>query len=163
MHNPFQLYSPQLLNALLKAGHGCFVRQTYKRGLAHFDREQKGAFLISYYNDKSKAQIHFEALKNDGNRFFYDVSEKGDLEKLQKAATQPKGYKIYAPLLLREWKPSDVLVVKVRKYIDYSLQWRAGSGDTVKTNLFTQFGEIFITLKLGIHEVKIPLSEIERL
>lgn len=163
MHNPFQLYSPQLLHALLKAGHKYFVRQTYSRGLAHFNEEQKGAFLISHYSDKSKAQIHFEALKNDGNRFLYDTFEKGHLEKLQTAATQPTGYKIYAPLLLQQWKPSDIMAGKVKIYIDHKLKWRAGRGDTVKTNLFIQFGEIFIALKLGIHEVKIPLSEIERL
>jgi hypothetical protein len=33
----------------------------------------------------------------------------------------------------------------------------------LKADLFVQFGELFITLKYGIHEVKIPLADIENI
>ena len=163
MTNPFQLYTPALLEALIKAGHKYFVRQTYKRGIDHFDEKIKNAFLLSHYNDVSKAQIHYEALNMDGKRFLYDISKSEDLEKLKIAAKQPEGYKIYTPMLLRPWQPSDIMKGKVRRYIDQKLKWRPDTSATVQTNLFIQFGELFITLKLGIHEIKTPLSDVEGL
>lgn len=163
MHNPFPFFSPSLLRALIKAGHKYFIRQTYSRGVDHFDENQKGSFLITHYNEKGRAQIHFDALKNDGNRFFYDITDQEHMEKLNVAATQPAGYRIYTPLLTKEWTPSKQLAGNMRKYIDNVLQWRPGRDETVKTNLFVQFGELFVTLKLRIHEVKIPLADLERL
>lgn len=162
MHNPFQRYTTQLLDGLLKAGHTHFVRQTYKRGIDHFD-PQKGAFLISPYNELSKANMHYEALKNDGNRFLYDVAENEHLKKLYIAATQPGGYKVYAPLLPAPWKPSDIIAGKIRRYINQVLHWQPRVKEGVNSNLFIQFGELFITLKSGSHEIKIPFSDIERL
>lgn len=163
MTNPFQLYTTELLQALIKSGHKYFVRQTYKRGIDHFDNGAKKAFLISHYNDISKAKMHHEALTLDGNRFLYDVSNGENLDKLKIAAAQPVGYKIYTPMLSNPWVPSDVMKGKVKRYIDQKLKWSLGRNDTVRTNLFTQFGELFITLKLGINEIEIPLSEVERL
>jgi hypothetical protein len=162
MHNPFPLYSERLLDALIKAGHKYFVRQTYKRGFDHFDTEQRGSFLITHYNDLNKANIHYEALTNDGNRFLYDISNSEHLEKLRVASRQPVGYKIYTPLLQQEWKPSPQIAQGIRRYIDYKLRWKPAREETVQTNLFTQFGELFITLKFRIQEVKVPLADIEK-
>ncbi len=163
MHNPFPLYSQRLLEALIKAGHRYFVRQTYKRGRNQFDTEEKGAYLISHYNDLNKATVHYEALKNDGNRFLYDISNTEHLEKLRVAALQPAGYKIYTPLLEQEWKPTEQLAKRIRSYINYKLHWRPGRSETVHTNLFLEFGELFITLKFRVYNEKIPLSDIERI
>ena len=163
MHNPFSLYSERLLNALLNAGHKYFVRQTYKRGLDHFDEQQKGAFLISHYNELNKATIHYEALVKDGNRFLYDIEKPEHIEKLRIASKQPEGYKIYSPLLTQEWTPSNDMRQKIRRYIDYKLKWRPSREETVATNLFIEFGELFITLKLRSYNEKVPLSDIERI
>ena len=161
MINPFQLYSPELLQALLKAGHTHFVRQTYERGVAAFQESKDKAFLISHYDNESRAGMHFEALAKDPYRFLYRVSDPGELGKLHIAAGQPPGFRIYTPMLLHSWKPSEWIKGKVRKYIDQKLAWQPGRSTGVKTNLFTQFGELFLTLKSGIHEVKIPLSDVE--
>ena len=115
MHNPLVLFSTDLLNSFIKAGHKFFVRQTYKRGIDHFDDTQKGAYLISHYNDINKATMHFEALKFDGNRYLYDISKEEDLQRLKIAAQQPNGYKIYSALLQQAWKPSDLMAGKVKR------------------------------------------------
>lgn len=162
MHNPFSLLSHELLDALVQAGHQYFVRQTYRRGLDHFDAGVRAAFLISHYTDKSKAQIHYKSLSSDPHRFLYDIEAPGHLEKLRIAAGQPEGYRIYSPLLQREWKPSGMMAQKIRNYIDDQLHWKPGKKQGVKTDLFLQFGELFITLKWKTTEVKIPLAEIER-
>jgi hypothetical protein len=163
MHNPLVLFSTELLNSLIKTGHAYFVRQTYKRGVDHFGEKQKGPYLLSHYTDISKATMHYESLNMDANRFLYDISKQEHLEKLKVAAGQPQGYKIYIALLQKEWTPSDIMKGKVRRYVDQKLKWHPGRNETVKTNLFIQFGELFITLKLGIREIKVPLSDIERL
>jgi hypothetical protein len=162
MHNPLQLYSPRLLNSLIRAGHKYFVRQTYKRGVNHFDAEPKGAFLISHYNDLSKAQQHYDALKDEEKRFLYDISNTEHLEKLKATAQQPTGYKIYTPLLLEEWKPSRDMAEKIRAYINHKLRWRPGREERVHTNLFLEFGELFITLKFRGYNEEVPLSDIEK-
>ena len=161
MINPFQLYSPDLLQALLRAGHRYFVRQTYERGSFQDAGTTQKAFLISHYDNASRANVHYEALVTDANRFLYDVSDPAHLEKLEIAASQPAGFRIFTPMLLRPWKPTEWIKGKVRKYIDQKLAWQPGRSTGVKTNLFTQFGELFLTLKSGIHEVKIPLSDVE--
>lgn len=156
------LFTEQLLSAFITNGHKYFVRQTYARGRDMFDLNNKGAFLISHYTDKSKAHIHYQALGGDAHRFFYDLDAPGHLQKLQAAARQPQGYRIYVPLLPKEWKPSEMMLQKIRKYIDSQLHWKPARKDGVKTDLFLQFGELFLTLKWKTTEVKLPLAEVEK-
>jgi hypothetical protein len=162
MHNPFPLHSQRLLDALIKAGHKYYVQQTYKRGINPFDAQQKGAFLITHYNNLDRALEHFEALKNDGDRFLYDVTNAEHFEKLKAVVQQPAGYKTCTPLLQQPWKPTVGLGQKIKRYIDSELRWIPGRNDTVHANLFIEFGELFITLKYRIHEVKVPLVDIEK-
>lgn len=164
MHNPLALFDTKVLNALQKAGHGYFVRQTYKRGIDHTDTELKGAYLITQYREQAKAQIHYDALGHDPARCIYDVSVVEQLEKLKTAATQPKGYRIYSALLKdKKWGPPPGMKEQIKGYISRKLNWQPKGSDTVNSDLFFQFGELFITLKWGSHEAKVPLTDIERL
>jgi len=161
MHNPFVLLSSRLLESLIKAGNTFYVRQTYRRGKNELDPLNKAAFLISHYSDYSRAKTHFDALDNDPNRFLYNINEPEHFEKLSRAATQPDGFKIYSPLIQQPWKPTPVIAAKIRAYINEKTNWTPSRNDSVKADLFIQFGELFINLKYGIHELKIPLVEIE--
>jgi hypothetical protein len=161
MHNPFVLLTVPLLESLLKAGNQFFVRQTYKRGKNELDPLNKAAFLFSHYTDYSRAKTHYDTLDNDPNRFLYNINEEEHYQKLFTAAGQPEGYKIYSPLVKQAWKPTPPIAARIRKYIDQKLTWSLGRNDSVKADLFVQFGELFITLKFGIHELKLPLADIE--
>ena len=163
MHNPFVLLTTRLLESLIKAGNTFFVRQTYKRGKNELDPLNKAAFLITHYNDYSRAKTHYDTLTTDPNRFLYNIVEQEHYEKLQVAATQPAGFKIYSPLIQQPWKPTPAIAAKIRTYISEKMNWTPGRNDVVKTDLFVQFGELFINLKYGIHEVKLPLAEIENI
>jgi hypothetical protein len=77
------------------------------------------------------------------------------------AASQPEGFHIYSPLVPQPWKPTAPIAAKIRNYINQKMNWNPGRSDAMKADLFVQFGELFITLKFGIHEVKLPLAEIE--
>ena len=161
MYNPFGLLSAKLLQALIQSGNTWFVRQTWKRGMDPQDTTQKGAFLFTHYNNAGRAHIHYDALAHDPNRFLYDSTLPDHYKKLETAAAQPLGFRVYSPLLEKEWKPSGLLSDKLRRYITGKLQWTPGRNDTVKAELFTQFGELFITLKNRGNRIKVPLSDIE--
>jgi hypothetical protein len=164
MHNPLVLFDQRTLTALKEAGHLYFVRQSYPRGIDHTNENQKGAYLITHYREEAKAQIHFDALGRDKGRFLYDLSNADHLQKLTKAAEQPEGYRIFAALLReKKWQPGNDMKGKIKRYISTKLDWKPKGSDTVNTNLFFQFGELFITLKWGSHKAKIPLSDLERL
>ena len=161
MHNPFVLLTTKLLESLIKAGNHFFVRQTYKRGKNELDPLNKAAFLFTHYTDYSRAKTHYDTLDNDANRFLYNINEEEHYQKLFIAAGQPEGFKIYSPLVKQVWKPTPPIATKIRNYINQKLTWSPARNDSVKADLFVQFGELFITLKFGIHEVKLPLAEIE--
>jgi hypothetical protein len=162
MLNPFVLLSARLLQSLIASGNIYFVRQTYKRGWDALDRDMKGAFLFTHYNNANRAQVHFEALQHDGNRFLYNDSIPEHHEKLEIAAKQPLGYRVYTSLLEEPWKPSAEMAEKIRRYIGDNLTWTPARSDVIGAELFTQFGELFINLKYSAHEVKVPLSDIEK-
>ncbi|MBO9198878.1 MULTISPECIES: hypothetical protein [Niastella] len=161
MHNPFVLLTTRLLESLIKADNTFFVRQTYPRGKNLLDPLNKAAFLFTHYTDYSRAKTHYDALDNDPNKFLYNINEPEHYEKLFIAAGQPEGFHIYSPLVPQPWKPTAPIATRIRNYINQKMNWNPGRSEGVKADLFVQFGELFITLKLGIHEVKLPLAEIE--
>lgn len=161
MHNPFVLLSAKLLDSLIQAGNTHFVRQTYPRGRNDLHDHIRAAFLLTHYTDGYRAQTHFDALVNDPHRFLYHTADAGHLKKLTIAAAQPLGYKIYSPLMPQPWKPSAEMAASIRAYITEKMNWTPARQDMVKADLFTQFGELFINLKYGNHEIKVPLEEIE--
>ena len=161
MHNPFVLLTTWLLESLIKAGNTFFVRQTYKRGKNQLDPLNKAAFLFTHYTDYSRAKTHYDTLDNDPNKFLYNINEAEHYEKLFVAAGQPEGFHIYSPLVQQPWKPTPAIAAKIRNYINHKMNWTPARSDQVKVDLFVQFGELFITLKCGIHELKVPLADIE--
>jgi hypothetical protein len=163
MHNPFSLHSEELLRSMLTAGRRYFVRQYYPRGIDHFHADLKAAFLLTHYNEQPRAQVHYEALSKDGYRKIYDARDDDDMDKLLMAVRQPSGYAVYAAVLSAPWRPSELTAEKVKRYVSAKLSWRPKKAEGVKVDLFTQFGELYVTLKSGGEEVKVPLSEIERI
>jgi hypothetical protein len=161
MHNPFVLLSAKLLDSLIKAGNTHYVRQTYKRGKDEGHDHIRAAFLITHYTEVTRAQIHYDALPGDPNRFLYNIADPVHAEKLNIAASQPLGFKIFSPLMQQPWKPTAEIAAKIRTYINEKMNWTPGRNDAVKADLFTQFGELFINLKYGNHEIKVPLADIE--
>ncbi|MES2331203.1 MAG: hypothetical protein V4539_16480 [Bacteroidota bacterium] len=160
MHNPLYIFDREVLDELIKTGHRYFVRQTYKRGLNHSDL--KASFLISHYEEQAKAEIHYKALTTDPNRFLYDAENPDHLLKLQVAASQPEGYRIYTlHLAMEEWKVPLILKGNLRRYIT-KLGWHPTKSGGVNAKLFSQFGELFVALRWQSHETKVPLSDIEK-
>lgn len=162
MHNPFVLFSAKLLDSLIRSGNHFFVRQTYQRGMNDKQEHLRAAFLLTHYDDLISAETHFFALPNDPHRFLYDAANPEHYNKLLVAAAQPVGFRVFSPLMPQPWKPPTPMARQIRDYISEKMNWTPARSDSVKADLFTQFGELFINLKFRNEELKVPLADIEK-
>src|SRR5918993_4199247 len=100
MFNPCYPFTRELLDSMINKEVVHFVRSTFPRGMPKDDAQYKGCFLISHYHDPGEAERHYNAIRHDANRFHYDARIKEHIEKLQAAAEQPAGYKIYSRIMI---------------------------------------------------------------
>ena len=163
MYNPFPLLTRGLLTDQLAKGKRWFVRQTFPRGA---EPRLVAAFLIRAYDadENDTARQHISALSRDGNAFLYDAEDPAHLQKLQIAAGQPFGYKVfYAAHKGVEWKPPPVYQEKMRNYIRrHHPAWRSTKeGDSIGIGLFEEFGQLFLKFSHNDEEDTIPFDNIE--
>lgn len=167
MYNPFTLLSVPLLHEKIQAGKRYFVRQTYKRGM---QPRLIAAFLLRAYDEKEKnlAGEHLLRLKNDGNAYMYDSQDRDDLKKLQVAASQPFGYKVfYAGKMGADWKPPVDYQARIRKYVRAHFpRWQAAATGqkedrTIAIGLHEEFGQLFLKFNYNTEIALVPLQEIE--
>jgi len=162
MHNPLSLLREDLIDAMILEGNTFYVRQTYLRGINHLDENMKGAFLFTHYKDKQRAQAHIDSLRHDHYAKLYDVNRPSDKEKLYVAARQPEGYQVFAAVLKdRDWKPPAQLANHIKNYVSSFLKWKPRGKQSLSVSLILEFGELFINLRSGEGEVKIPLKDVE--
>jgi hypothetical protein len=164
MYNPFPLLTPALLKDRIMDGKRYFVRQVYKRGMKS---NLKAAFLIRAYDasEKELADQHMRVLSKDPNAFLYDANDPAHLEKLNIAANQPVGFKIfYAGKTGVDWKPPLDYDHKIRHYIlKKHPTWRTKpGGDKIEIGLYEEFGELFLKFGYQGEEDRILFEEIEK-
>ena len=162
MFNPLYPFTGPLLNAFIKGGKPYFVRQTYNRGRNHLDENEKGAYLITHYSEKTTAEAHYNAIAGDFSRRLYDWNNTEDKERLRRAASAPAGYRIYAAILDKdpERRITDGIRKSIRAYVD-RLGWRPARGETVMPNFYLQFGELYASLKYKSWKTEIKFEDIE--
>ncbi|RFS24967.1 hypothetical protein DVR12_07200 [Chitinophaga silvatica] len=162
MHNPLALLSELLLNALINHGYIYFIRQSYPRGIDHFDDSIKEAFIITPYKKLSAAQEHLLHI-TDSRKHIYDIYQPSEKEKLFIAASQPPGYKVYVDkLAAKTWKPTSDLNSKISNYLRVNTKWKAKDSN-VDVTLFISYGELMLNLSNGKDDLQILFKEVERL
>jgi hypothetical protein len=164
MYNPFPLLTPGLLRDQLTKGKRWFVRQTFPRGT---EPRLIAAFLLRGYDatERAMAGEHMETLEKDGNAFLYDADNPEHLQKLQIAASQPFGYKVfYAAHKGVEWKPPHTYQEKMRHYLRrHHPTWRAQKeGDKIDIGLYEEFGRLFLKFSHNDEDDTIPFDLIEK-
>ena len=164
MYNPFPLLTPGLLHDQLTKGKRWFVRQTFPRG---HEPRLVAAFLFRAYDadEREQAGQHMTALAKDGNAFLYDSDDTDHRKKLETAATQPFGYKIfYAAKKGVDWKPPAIYEEKIRRYLRrHHSDWRTTrGGEQIGAGLYEEFGELFLTFSFEGQEDTIPFDDIEK-
>ncbi|HEY4209786.1 MAG TPA: hypothetical protein VGM31_23330 [Puia sp.] len=164
MYNPFPLLTTGLLKDQVDKGKRWFVRQSFPRGM---EARLKAAFLIRGYEaeEKGLAEQHLQALQTDRNAFLYDATDPGHWERLNVAAGQPFGYKVfYAAKKGVDWKPPALYQQKIRRYINQRHpNWRAQhEGGEIQVGLYEEFGELFLKFSHGHEEDMIIFETIEQ-
>ncbi|MBC9912320.1 hypothetical protein [Chitinophaga varians] len=159
MHHPLTLLSAALLSALLQEEYHFFVRQSYPAGISTADAHIREAFLITPYKDIASANAHFQHIRFDRRKYIYQTIHAEEVEKLRQAAAQPTGYKIYVALIDPEHEtPAPQLVQHVKHYISQYTTWPT---EDILIQYALQYGELYLSLKYGDEEIKVPLPAIE--
>jgi hypothetical protein len=174
--------TPGLLRDQMARGKCYFVRQTFPRG---YEGRLKAAFLFRGYlmEERELAERHFAAIAGgpndlaiaggpndlrigrDPNAFLYDVSVPAHVERLEIAAGQPFGYKVfYAAKKGVEWKPPESYQEKMKAYIRrHHPGWRTKKdGDKIQIGLYEEFGELFLKFSYEEEHDTIPFDLIEK-
>lgn len=164
MYNPFLLLNERLLHDKLKEGKRYFVRQYYPRGM---QPRIRASFLFRAYEEEEKevAENHFAHIKSDKTAFLYDAKNAEDLGKLEVAAKQPIGYKIfYAGKKGIDWNPPREYQFKIRDYIKTKHpSWKTQKGgDKVQVGLYEEFGELFLKFSFDGEDDNVLLDEVEK-
>ncbi|MEZ2444858.1 hypothetical protein AB6805_24195 [Chitinophaga sp. RCC_12] len=163
MHNPLALLSPELVMSLAKHGFVAFVRQSYPRGKDHFDTDTIETFLITPYKQLALANEHLQHISADYRKSIYHTANQEEMMKLMTAASQPKGYKVYVALLkVRKWKGTAQLEEKLKRYLQTNTKWKVKDGAIV-ADLYLHYGELMLKVVNPVGEIRLPLSEVERL
>lgn len=164
MYNPLPLLTPGLLRDELIKGKRWFVRQTYPRGLTPGLR---AAFLLRAYpaEEKTMAEQHLASIEKDKNAFLYDAGLAEHLEKLDIAAKQPAGFKVfYAARNGVDWKPPGPYQQKMRHYIrsHHSAWLPQKAKEKIEIGLYEEFGQFYLKFSYDGEEDTIPFDEIEK-
>lgn len=167
MLNPYVLLTPELLNAMLKQPL-YFVRQYYQRGENNFDNTNKIPILLTHYShheiDSERAKRHMRLLWNDRLRFLYDSNNNEHLEKLKIAATQPRGYKIYTNVLVKDWVSPKHIKSKLYYYLTKTLHVDSKlTNENVRIHLKDLFGKLYLIVSWKGTKVEVLLDEIENI
>jgi hypothetical protein len=164
MYNPFPLLTPGLLRDQVGRGKRWFVRQNFARG---YEGRLKAAFLLRGYEaeEREMAEQHLAAVNRDPYAYLYDAALPEHLERLNTAAAQPFGYKVfYAAKRGVDWKPPDAYQEKMRAYIRrHHSEWRTQKdGDKIQIGLYEEFGELLLKFSYDKEEDTIPFDLIEK-
>lgn len=164
MYNPFPLLDEPMLADKIRKGKRYFVRQTFTRGKTAAARL---SLLLRAYEEEEKetANRHFHSLVGDANAFLYDLSEPGHLQRLQTAAKQPSGFRIfYAGKKGEDWKPPLPYEQKIKRYIRlHHGGWRPKKGgEKIEVGLFEDLGQLFLKFSFQGEEDSIPFEQIEK-
>ena len=122
--------------------------------------------LLTHYvhhdTDKERAERHMRLLMKDRYRFLYDSTIPLHRAKLEKAAEQPDGYRVYINLLPKKCKPSEAMKRKIAHYMAVSLPaWKYSPADQLKVTLKERYGELFLALLWKGQQCEVHLDLVE--
>ncbi|HYF30775.1 MAG TPA: hypothetical protein VD993_06625 [Chitinophagaceae bacterium] len=164
MYNPFPLLTESILNNRVWRGKRYFVRQSFLRG---FSPGLKASFLLRAYaaTEREQALTHMAFIAHDAYAYLYDASNPAHFAKLQVAASQPAGYRIYyAGKEVPHWNPSNEYDFKIRRYIlsRHPRWWTQRGRNSIHVGLCEEWGELLLKLSFENEQEIIPFDEIEK-
>ena len=160
MFNPCYPFTKELLDSMIEKEVKYFVRSTFKRGLKP---GVKGAFIISHYHDKAEAERHYNAIKHDPYRLFYDASVPELRERLYKAATMGDEYAVFSKIIIpgMEKEATRTFKEETKRYLYNNTDWDLKGRVTIYPHLYFQLGELYARIAHEGDEIKIKFEDIE--
>lgn len=160
--NPLFLFTEPLLESFIKSGKLFFVRNGYNRGSDN-NRLPLRSFLMTHYDDLSKAKAHFNSITTDKYCFLYNWEDKEHQNKLKIASQQPSGLKIFSGLFLPDWKSKITAQTKekINQYMYQNTNWKPGKGDKTNLNFYFQFGQLYFTLTYKGNKISGKFDDID--
>lgn len=155
------LFTPNVLQAFVQSGQRYFVRNTYRDGFISTGAHR--CFLITHYTDEAKAVAHFEVVKHDVGRFFYDWKNGEHQDRLHAASLQPTGFRIYSTLFYPNWKQrvKQPLKEKVNRYLTHQTDWTINRAEPIHTDLYWQYGELYLHISHQQASIKVNMQSLK--
>ncbi len=164
MFNPFVKFEGKFIAAFRKVKKRYLVSQTFTR-VDNTVNQDKTYLMLTHYDDKGLATIHFNALSTDKSSSVIDLENDMHREKLITMLTPQSKYVIYSSLTIdpKEVKrlSDKIYKEKVQKFIEKKTNWRISREQTIKPKLEITFGELYVALKYGTQTIRIRLKELE--
>ena len=164
MFNPFVKFEEKFIAAFRKVKKRYLVSQTFTR-VDNTVNQDKTYLMLTHYDDKGLAKIHFNALSTDKFSSIIDLENESHREKLLTMLTPPSNYTIYSSLTIdpKEVKnlSDKIYKEKVQKFIEKKTNWRISREQTIKPKLEITFGELYVALKYGTQTIRVRLEELE--
>lgn len=166
MFNPFVKFEEKFITAFRKVKKRYLVTQKFKR-YEEQENENKTFLMLTHYEDKGLAKIHFNALSADKFAAIIDLENDVHREKLITMLAADSKYIIYSSLTIspKEVKnlSDKIYKEKIQKFIEKKTNWRISREQTIKPKLEITFGELYVALKYGAQTIRIRLEELETL
>jgi len=164
MFNPFVKFEEKFIPAFRKVKKRYLVSQRFKR-YGEQNNQDKTFLMLTHYDDKGLAKIHFNALSADKFASIIDLENDVHREKLSTMLAPQSIYIIYSSLTIDPKKVKSlsdkIYKEKIQKFIDTKTNWRISREQTIKPKLEITFGELYVALKYGTQTIRIRLEELE--
>ena len=163
---PFEIMRIEYINQMIRLKKIYLVTQSYNMGEDPFGHTDKIGLIASDYDDQGLAKIHLAAVKQDKYASIINLSNDIHLAKIIEMLQQDSAYSIYWAIV----KDAEQFKRKVdaqfsghiRRYIANNTNWSIGGSTTLKPQLQVIFGELFVILKYGGHELRIKFADVEK-
>lgn len=165
MLQPFEPFLPTYLERLLKLNKNYVVSQTYKHVNLQQPGFEKTSILLSDYDDKGEAELHFKAVRHDKYAAIIDIKNGTHLNKVKEMMQPESTYQLYWAVMKSKEAVKKELDIKykanIKRYITNNTNWRIGNSDAVITTLQVIFGELFIIIRRGTQTIRVKFEDIE--
>ena len=172
MYNPFLRFDPRFVGLFKAKGFRYFVSQSYPRGAHLFQDDSKNCVLLSHYNDKGLAELHYNAVgqkddngvKKDKYAALIDLENPEHYKTVVGMCEPDSKYRVFSALTndAPSIKKATDKIFKdnIENYLR-KRNWRIARNETFSPDMEITFGELYIRMKYGKESVRIKLEELE--
>ncbi|MEJ7610973.1 MAG: hypothetical protein WKF88_07320 [Ferruginibacter sp.] len=166
MIQPFEIFSEQYLARLIRLRKIYLVTQTYSRGKPFPGTVKTETILVTDYDDRGIAEIHYKAVREDKYAAVIDLAKEKHLATMHEMLSAGSKYTLYWSVANDPAKFKKIVSIKfknnIRRYISAQTNWRIGADTVIQSQVECTFGELYINIKRGDQRLRVKFEEIEK-